>query len=145
MLTDHNQVILSLFHSFVPRRKGSGGVWYLSVTLPIVPVCTSGKLDESMLSISAGGTKQSVKVYYRQALGMIRLSKHRPDPGPVHSHLTDSIKRLVGGRKNKKCSAWFNTELGRRAVRRGQQVKFILLYKTGEKYLHHCCTSTFVS
>lgn len=99
MQTDHNQFVLTLFHIFVPRRKGSGRVGYLSVTLPIVPVCTSGKLDESMLSISAGGTKQPVKVYYRQALGMIRLSKHRPDPGPVHSHLTDSIKRLVGGEK----------------------------------------------
>lgn len=25
---------------------------------------------------------------------MIRLSNHRPGPGPIHPHLTDSIKRL---------------------------------------------------
>lgn len=63
------------------------------------PYCISGKLDESIQSISGGRAKQSVKVYYRQAIGMIRLSNHRPDLGSIHPHLTDSIKMLVGKKK----------------------------------------------
>ena len=65
------------------------------------PYCINGKLDESIQSISGGRAKQSVKVYYRQALGMIRLSNHRPDLGPIHPHLADSIKRLGRGEKKK--------------------------------------------
>lgn len=63
------------------------------------PRCISGKLNESIQSNSGGSAKESVKVYYRQALGMIRISNHRPDLGPIHPHLTDSIKRFAQRKK----------------------------------------------
>lgn len=78
----------------ISSLKGSLWFWPSLTRVNNVPYCISGKLDESIQSISGGGAKQSVKVYYRRALGMIRLSNHRPGLGPIHPHLTDSIKRL---------------------------------------------------
>lgn len=69
--------------------------WPGLILVSNTPYCISGKLDKSIQSNSGDSTKQSVKVYYRQALGMIRISNHRPDLGPIHPHLTYSIKRLV--------------------------------------------------
>lgn len=60
------------------------------------------KLYKSISSSVRGRSKAASKVYFRQALGMMCLSNHKADLGPIHLHLTDSIKRMVGRRKKKK-------------------------------------------